>query len=263
MLKFNLYPNFKKKAVTFSYDDGRTFDIRLAEIFDKYGAKCTFNLCSGAPWKNPIYYMQDSDILKISKNHEIALHTVDHDYPDSLPNDKVLTQLYENRLNLEKIIGKPVVGMAYPYGVYTDSVIEIMKSLGIKYSRVTEIAKNFRPEYDFYRWKASCHHNQAMPKVEAFIKGNYSNLELLYIWGHSYEFDTNNNWELIEEILQKLSTDNNIWYATNIEVYDYLNAVKNLRVALDEKSIYNPSAVSVFATYNDTQIELKPGLTIL
>ena len=37
----------KMKAVTFSYDDGARSDLRLAEIFDKYGVKGTFNLCGG------------------------------------------------------------------------------------------------------------------------------------------------------------------------------------------------------------------------
>ncbi len=37
----------KKKAVTFSYDDGVVYDRRLVGIFNKYGLKCTFNLNSG------------------------------------------------------------------------------------------------------------------------------------------------------------------------------------------------------------------------
>ena len=37
----------KNKAITFSYDDGVTQDIRLAEVFNKYGMKCTFNINSG------------------------------------------------------------------------------------------------------------------------------------------------------------------------------------------------------------------------
>lgn len=32
------------KAVTFSYDDGVTQDIRLVEILNRYGLKATFNL---------------------------------------------------------------------------------------------------------------------------------------------------------------------------------------------------------------------------
>jgi uncharacterized membrane protein YkoI len=36
----------KRKAVTFSFDDGVTQDRRLAELFNRYGMKCTFNINS-------------------------------------------------------------------------------------------------------------------------------------------------------------------------------------------------------------------------
>ena len=41
------YPGGKHKALTFSYDDGQIFDIRLAEILRSHGLKGTFNLNSG------------------------------------------------------------------------------------------------------------------------------------------------------------------------------------------------------------------------
>ena len=41
---FLRYPGGKPKAVTFSYDDGVPQDLRLVEIFDRYGMKGTFNL---------------------------------------------------------------------------------------------------------------------------------------------------------------------------------------------------------------------------
>ena len=34
-----LYKDGKKSALTFSFDDNQDFDIRLIEIFDKYGMK--------------------------------------------------------------------------------------------------------------------------------------------------------------------------------------------------------------------------------
>ena len=37
----------KLKAVTFSYDDGVSQDVRLIALLDKYGLKATFNLNSG------------------------------------------------------------------------------------------------------------------------------------------------------------------------------------------------------------------------
>ena len=39
--------NGKKKAVTFSYDDGVEQDRRLIALFNKYGMKATFNQNSG------------------------------------------------------------------------------------------------------------------------------------------------------------------------------------------------------------------------
>ena len=36
-----------QKILTFSFDDGVTQDIRLIEMFDRYGLKGTFNLNSG------------------------------------------------------------------------------------------------------------------------------------------------------------------------------------------------------------------------
>ena len=37
----------KKRAVTFSYDDGVEQDRHLVELFNTYGMKATFNLNSG------------------------------------------------------------------------------------------------------------------------------------------------------------------------------------------------------------------------
>ena len=41
---FMRFPQFKELAFTLSYDDGVAADKRLAEIFNKNGLKCTFNL---------------------------------------------------------------------------------------------------------------------------------------------------------------------------------------------------------------------------
>ena len=43
-----LFPGFKSKALTFSYDDNTTQDRRLTEIFRKYGLAATFNINTGS-----------------------------------------------------------------------------------------------------------------------------------------------------------------------------------------------------------------------
>ena len=42
----NFKDSNKLKAITFSYDDGVTQDIRLVELLNKYNLKSTFNLNS-------------------------------------------------------------------------------------------------------------------------------------------------------------------------------------------------------------------------
>ena len=45
-IRFQYYPGGKTKALTMSYDDGRIHDLRLLDIFNKYGIKGTFHLNS-------------------------------------------------------------------------------------------------------------------------------------------------------------------------------------------------------------------------
>ena len=50
------------KAVTFSYDDGVTQDIRLIELLNQYGLKCTFNLNSELLGKKGILIRENKRI---------------------------------------------------------------------------------------------------------------------------------------------------------------------------------------------------------
>jgi hypothetical protein len=114
-------------------------------------------------------------------------------------------------------------------------------------------------------WRATCHHNENLLEVAArFKSGVWSGLRLLYVWGHSYEFDRQNNWSLIEEFAKNISGNENIWYATNIEIIDYLDAAKRLTGTLDGKRMYNPSALSVWVKINGKPVEIPAGkLTVL
>ncbi len=43
---------------------------------------------------------------------------------------------------------------------------------------------------------------------------------MMYVWGHSYEFTNQNNWELMEDFCKLVGGRDDIWYATNIEIVD-------------------------------------------
>ena len=51
-----------------------------------------------------------------------------------------------------------------------------------------------------------------------------------------------------------------IWYATNIEIIDYMDAAKRILFSADCRRVYNPSALSVWLEVDgDSVIEVKSG----
>ena len=123
--------------------------------------------------------------------------------------------------NIERIYGTYPVGMAYAYGCVDDEVVKYLKSIGIKYGRTVEASHSFEIPKEPLKLKATCHHDDDMlfELAEKFLKAEPKENEqmLFYVWGHSYEFDVNNNWDRIEEFCKMMSGKADIFYGTNRE----------------------------------------------
>lgn len=97
-----------KKYVTFSFDDGVLQDVRLVQLFDKYNIKCTFNINSGHLGRsdkinvNGIIvdhsHVTADSVAELYKNHEIAVHTVNHPALDRCDDERII---YEVRAKTE------------------------------------------------------------------------------------------------------------------------------------------------------------------
>ena len=140
----------------------------------------------------------------------------------------------------------------------------MLPHLGIEYSRIVGSSKNFSMPENFLEWKSTCHHkHDLMPLAEEFVslhKTQY--LYMMYVWGHSYEFDNDNNWELIEEFCEYVSNKEDIWYATNIEIVDYLKAFDNLKFSAKGDFVYNPNASAVWIGVDGETVEIKGGAQV-
>ena len=71
-----VYPQGKKRAVTFSYDDGQIFDRRVVKTLNEHGMKGTFNLCSSFNMggKNKASYIPAEEIQSLShRKHSLIL----------------------------------------------------------------------------------------------------------------------------------------------------------------------------------------------
>lgn len=260
-IKFNRYPDGKKKAITMSYDDGTKHDIRLVEIFNKYGFKGSFHLNSGLLGDER--HITADQVKDLYKGHEVSVHTVTHPTLTCVPPQHVFTQAFEDRLALENLCGYVVRGMSYPNGGFNEKVMDILRSAGIVCSRTTVATNRFNLPDDFLAWHPTCHHNGDLDGLlDRFI--NYPHhppLCCFFIWGHSYEFNNANNWDLIENFCEKAQNLDNVWYATNIEIYDYVNAVRSIVLSADDSMAFNPTNITVFAEVDGEVVKFEPGTT--
>lgn len=259
MINFDVYKDGKRNIITMSYDDGSDHDRRLVEIFNKYGIRGTFHLNSGK-FGNPGYINAD-EVSSLYEGHEISCHTVNHGWLEKMPVESVINEVMQDRKNLESLCGYPVRGMSYPFGTYNDNVIAAVKQCGIKYSRTVTSTHSFGLPNDFLQWPATCHHNAAVKLADEFISklNNPWFSGLFYIWGHSFEFDRQNNWEMIDQLCKKLSGRDDVWYATNIEIYDYITAQRQLQISADETIIYNPTATTVWFRKDGKMYKINGG----
>ena len=264
----------KLKVLTLSYDDGVVQDIRLIKIMDKYGIKGTFNINSALYLEEDAerekYYgrmkLSEAKDLYINSGHEVAVHAYTHPFLEMLDSTDVIREIVEDRKAIERDYGVIARGMAYPFGTYSDEVVDILGKCGIAYSRTVKSTHRFEFPENWLTLHPTCHHNDE--RLDTLIKSfmetpnRFGKAEMFYLWGHSYEFDNNDNWDVIEKFCEYAGGREDVWYATNIEVYDYVTAYKSLKTSYDKKMVYNPSATDVWVEIDKEIYCVKAGETL-
>lgn len=229
--------NGKMKAVTFSFDDGITQDIRLIEIFNKYGLRGTFNINSGLfgregttgrDGRTTSYNrLKKEDIKQVYEGHEVGAHTLTHpNLPDFENEADIIHEVEEDRLALSELVGYEVVGMAYPSnGLYKDKIAKttVQNKTGIKYGRDIFCTYGFDMPKDLYAIRGTAWPHPDWDKMndlaDKFLAAEAERPMLFYIWGHSCEFDLYpERWELFDEFCKKISGKDDVFYGTNKEV---------------------------------------------
>lgn len=268
-----IFPDGKTKAFTMSYDDGTIHDRRLIDIMNRHGIRGTFNLNSaflgdvmrgsGPSGEWDISKVDPQEVATLYVGHEVAGHSLNHASPTDVGTSAFLYETIEDKAALERLTGKLVRGYAYPFGLYNDNAKQTLRLAGYHYARVVDTTGAFALPTDFLEWKATCHHNdeKLMELAEKFCAPApfALNTKLFYVWGHSYEFAGDNNWDRIEALcayMQEHGAD--VWFATNIEIYDYVTAYRSLEYSAEGNLIYNPSALTVSLRRGGTVHTIAP-----
>ncbi|MBE6714404.1 MAG: polysaccharide deacetylase [Ruminococcaceae bacterium] len=269
-IETNLWQDGKERAVTFSYDDGRIEDKRLVALFNKYNVKGTFHLCNpgfdgyfrhmiGEP-----EFVSPDEYNTLYEGHEISCHGADHPFMKFTPESYVRRQISDNRVFLENICSYPVRGMSYPFSSLDDNVIRACVGEGMEYARTAAETGEFYLPADFMKWDATCHHSNITKELwERFLSPmRFDFMRLFYVWGHSYEFYSEEHWEKLENDLKMIGGREDIWYATNIEIVDYVKALRALRFTSECHIVYNPSCIDVWISVDRKKVCIPGGKTV-
>ena len=270
---FIRWPGFLKKALTLSYDDGVVQDQRLAAIMDANGIKGTFNINGRDFTENrPAIFSHEqlslSQALELynTPNHEIALHSYSHPFLSHMPAGNAAWEIVKDREVLEELFGTIVRGMAYPMGAYNDDVVTTLRQCGVVYARTVQATRDFKVPTDWLRWHPTCHHRdkELNNLCDRFLdlQIGFRMPQLFYLWGHSYEFDNKDNWDVIETFCKKMGGREDIWYATNMEIYEYMTAGRSIVASVDGTRLYNPTAMTLYLETEKGNVILQPGETV-
>ncbi len=269
------FPGGKSKVLTLSYDDNPIEDIRLIGILNEHGLKATFNINTGLYCPEDFTQENNRGAMKLSEakplyinsGHEVAAHTVTHPFLDQLHSDEAILEIIQNRIDIETQYGTLARGFAYPFGTYNDEVIGLLKQCGICYARTVTETEDFRFPKNWLALDPTCHHNnpKLMMLAKQFVEQRPKHAGqnwMFYVWGHSYEFTNNNNWDTIEKFAAYVGGRDDIWYATNIEIYDYVMAFRQLQTSADKKIVHNPSFTDVWFHHQREIYCVKGGQTL-
>lgn len=271
-----LFPEGKSKALILSFDDGNVADRHLVKLMNAYGLVGTFHLNSNKLGTKD--YLTKEEIKNLYKGHEVSGHTANHPNLPDLSKPDVISEVLKDRKELERLVDYPVRGMSYPFGNTNDSVIEAISGLGIEYARTVGDTYDFNLPTDFLEWQPSIHlfgKTNYIPNDTAndsrelaqfyllttnFLKAN--SLALFYVWGHSWEYEGPcNKWAEVEKIFKMISKNPDIYYTTQIDLVDYINAFKNLRFSVDKSMVTNLSSMEVCIKINSKVFTVEAGST--
>ena len=275
---FMRFPGGLSKALTLSYDDAVEQDFRLIDIMTAHGLKGTFNINSSQYISEDFEYPPEKkwgQRMTLARATELysrpgiehALHAYTHPHLQTMSAPQIAYEIIKDRETLEEQFGDIVRGMAYPYGTYNDNVIRVLRDCGIVYARTTKSTRAFVFPEEWLEWHPTCHHvDSALPELTRKFTEEAPRADqqpwLFYVWGHAYEFVRDDNWHIIENFAEQIGGMDDIWYATNMEIWEYTENFKRLVFSLDESLVYNPTAQTIWFMKHNKLVSVAPGQTV-
>lgn len=227
-----------KLRVTTSWDDGTVTDLKLAQILEKYGIKGTFYISKSHP-NNPL---SEKDVVALDRKFEIGAHSISHPDLTKITLLQAKREIRDSKTYLEDLVGHDVSMFAYPYGRYNKKIAKIVEHSRFNAARTCEPGDFSLPKNP-YQWHVTLFASNGSPLMALKIWGKFHLLKtsalldwenratslfdlalqkggIYHIYGHSIEFESNNEWDKLERVLKHISSKEGVQYMTNGEIIE-------------------------------------------
>ena len=144
------YLKLPEKTVIITFDDGSDTILKQAfPILKKLGIPAVVfpvtgfigqsnKLMAGSANNVPVSFLTREEIRFLSdEGMEIGSHMHTHTAADQLSDASLVRELDHSKKILEEITGKPVITLAYPYGIFDLRTVEEAKKAGYKFGMTT------------------------------------------------------------------------------------------------------------------------------
>ena len=206
--------------ITASFDDGCQLDERLAKLCLKYKVPTVFYIpvdYLALAYQKGYEPLTPKTYRYIADNFEIGSHGVTHSYLTSIPIEEAKQEIYESKIILENLLGKPVTKFCYPRGYYNDEIKELVKEAGYEMARTTQVGVlksddpyatgsavhigcPVRPEYEGTTWV-----DYGIRMLDKAQEEAEHGIVDYHLWGHSHEIDRYNEWDNVERFFKELA----------------------------------------------------------
>lgn len=251
-----------KVIVTTSWDDGALEDKRVLGLLNEYNLKGTFYIPKNIHFevKKGVYLQRisDKEIMEMARTQDIGAHTMNHIYLNKLKRDEIFKEIKNSKEWLQNLLGREIKMFAYPGGVFSDEIIQIVKDIGFRGSRNSN-AFNVNVDNPFLMG-FSCHcypcfvrnkewslffnikvslkrlkmNLRGIRKLKLPISSLFSwtvlvknvfdyvlkNGGIFHLYGHPWEIERYNLWKDLEKVFKYISNRDDIEYLTNSEIIE-------------------------------------------
>lgn len=158
------------KPVVITIDDGYDDNYTNAfPVLKEFGFKAVVFMITSA-MDTSSDYLTSEQIRVMDKNGiSVESHTVTHQELNKLSYEEQVKELKDSKDALEKVLGREVKYIAYPYGKFNDDTLKAVESLGYKmaFSTKSGLAEKSNGIYKLHRIYVS--NNHSMQQFKQFV----------------------------------------------------------------------------------------------